>query len=303
MKKKLLSLGVASLLGLSGVVGIANAAKTTADFDDLKSLDQATKAKFDAMIQAGIFNGVSEGHFGLQEEMNRAQFAKVSALIMGLEIDTKLETSSFKDVVSDDPGFGYALPFIEALKNAGVTEGVGDGTFNPSGTVTKEQLATFLVRVVDKDSEVDKNTQSDDPTVSNWAKGYVELALELKLLPSVEDGTFGGKTNATRELLVLGSYESKQIIDAEQAATEEPEPTEPTQPSVPTTPAEPTPTPSTGGGTQTNPGASTDPNAGANPDTSTDPNAGANPDTSTDPNAESNPGTSIDPNPPLTSGQ
>ncbi|NQX71910.1 S-layer homology domain-containing protein [Paenibacillus alba] len=185
------------------------AKKTSADFTDLKDLDAATKAKFDAMISAGIFDGTSDTTFGLKEEMNRAQFAKVAALIMGVEINKDLKTSSFSDVKSDDAANGYALPYIEALKTAGVTDGYAEGQYNPAGKVTKEQLATFLVRVLGKDADAKAKT-GNDSTVTDWAQGYVALALELKLLPTGDGGKFGGQANATRDLLLTGAYEAKQ---------------------------------------------------------------------------------------------
>ncbi|MBO9598800.1 MAG: S-layer homology domain-containing protein, partial [Cohnella sp.] len=82
MRKKIVGLLMAVLLCLFSTVCLAvseTAAKTSADFTDLKELDAATKAKFDALISAGIFDGVSDTTFGLKEEMNRAQFAKVAA--------------------------------------------------------------------------------------------------------------------------------------------------------------------------------------------------------------------------------
>ncbi|MEG0383713.1 MAG: S-layer homology domain-containing protein [Solibacillus sp.] len=188
-------------------------AKTSADFRDLKDLDAATKAKIDAMISAGIFDGVSEGTFGLVEEMNRAQFAKVAARIYNLPINWDLKTSSFSDVKVDDAANGYALPFIEALKIAGITDGFGDGTYNPEGNVTKEQLATFLVRGLGKDREASLTTPVSDSTVSNWASGYVSSALQLGLLSNSPDGTFGGKDLASRELLVTGSFETARTIE------------------------------------------------------------------------------------------
>ncbi|MNH93396.1 S-layer protein precursor [compost metagenome] len=191
-------------------------AKTSADFSDLKDLDAATKAKFDAMIQAGIFNGVSDTSFGLKEEMNRAQFAKVAALIFGLQVDQSLTTSSFSDVKADDPGNGYALPYIEAVKKAGITDGVGSGKFDPSGNVTKEQLAAFLVRGLGLNAEAQSTPGISDSTVSDWAKGYVQLALQQKLLGNSMDGTFGGKKEVSRELLATGAYESAKTFEATQ---------------------------------------------------------------------------------------
>ncbi|NOU85288.1 hypothetical protein GC102_05755 [Paenibacillus sp. LMG 31460] len=206
--KKTLSVVLTSAMALSMFSSLAFA-KTSADFTDLKDLDAATKAKFDAMITAGIFDGVTDTTFGLKDEMNRAQFAKVAALIMGLEVNKDLKTSTFTDVSVTDAANGYALPYIEALKTAGVTDGYAEGQYNPAGKVTKEQLATFLVRVLGQD-EAAKGKTGTDTTVSGWAQGYVALALELKLLSNDTDGKFGGQANATRDLLLTGAYEAKQ---------------------------------------------------------------------------------------------
>ncbi|MDQ0891952.1 hypothetical protein QFZ81_007040 [Paenibacillus sp. V4I9] len=204
--KKSLSVILSTAMALSMFSSVAFG-KTSADFTDLKDLDAATKAKFDALISKGIFEGTTETTFGLKEEMNRAQFAKVAALITGIEYNKDLKTSSFSDVKVDDAANGYALPFIEALKTAGITDGYAEGQYNPAGKVTKEQLATFLVRVLGKDAAAKAKTGTDT-TVSDWAQGYVALALELKLLTNGADGKFGGKSNATRDLLLTGAYET-----------------------------------------------------------------------------------------------
>ncbi|WP_248758946.1 S-layer homology domain-containing protein, partial [Paenibacillus sp. ATY16] len=223
MKKKIAGIALVILLCSYASLSFANS-KTSADFTDLKDLDAATKAKFDAMISAGIFDGVSDTTFGLKEEMNRAQFAKVASLIMGLKTDESLKTSSFKDVKADDAANGYALPYIEALKSAGVTEGYGAGVYDPAGKVTKEQLATFLVRVLGKNDDAKTKTGSDT-TVSDWAQGYVALALELKVLSNGADGKFGGQANATRDLLLTGAYEAKQQYVPPATPTPTPTPT------------------------------------------------------------------------------
>lgn len=222
VKKRVLLMLMAVLLCLP--FAVANAAtKTSADFADLKDLDAATKAKFDAMISAGVFDGIGEGNFGLKDEMNRAQFAKVAALIFNLKVDEVVKTPSFKDVKADDPANGYALPYIEAVKRAGITEGVGQGKFDPAGTVTKEQLATFLVRGLGMNEDAKKTPGVNDSTVSDWAKGYVALALEKKIMPNGADGKFGGTTNATRDLLVTGAYEAKEQYVAQEEQKKEEE--------------------------------------------------------------------------------
>lgn len=212
MKKSLsviISVCMASIL-LSAVAQGAASPKSSVDFNDLNQLDAGTRAKFDAMIAAGIFDGVGEGVFGLHDKMNRAQFAKAAALIFNLKVDTSRSTSSFSDVSAADPANGYALPYIEALKTANLTDGFGAGTFNPASEVTKEQLAAFLIRGLHKEAEVKSNAGMNDSTVSSWAKGYADLAVQMNLLGNQVDGKFGGISPATRELLVTSSYEAKR---------------------------------------------------------------------------------------------
>lgn len=211
--KKSLSILLSTTMAFSMFSTAALAAstpKSSADFKDLKDLDSTAKAKFDTMISAGIFDGVGDGIFGLKDKMNRAQFAKVAALIFGLKVDTSLEVSSFNDVSAGDPANGYALPYIEALKGANLTDGFAQNAYNPAGEVTKEQLAAFLIRGLNKDAEAKSTAGLNDTTVSDWAGGYAALAIRLKLLSSGADGTFGGTSAATRDLLVTSSYEAKR---------------------------------------------------------------------------------------------
>ncbi|TVY05664.1 S-layer homology domain-containing protein [Paenibacillus cremeus] len=213
MKKSLsVMLSTAMALAVFSNVAVGSAAaKSSTDFSDLAGLDATTKAKFDAMISAGIFDGVSDGVFGVNDRMNRAQFAKVAALVFGLKVDTTLRVSSFSDVSANDPANGYALPYIEALKAAHLTDGYGPGTYNPAGEVSKEQLAAFLLRGLNKDAEAKATAGlTSDSTVSSWAKGYAALALQLGLMGKEADGTFGGVSPAIRQLLVTSSYEAKQ---------------------------------------------------------------------------------------------
>lgn len=217
MKKNmriLLTAAMACTIGSSVAFG-QGGGKSSADFDDLGHLNEAAKAKYDAMIAAGIFDGVGERTFGPSEKMNRAQFAKAAALVFGLKPDMSLTTSRFADVRADDPANGYALPYIEALRSAGLTDGAGPNAYNPAGEVTKEQLAAFLIRGLHREADAQAAQGVSDSTVSDWAAGYAALALQLNLMENKADGTFGGKDAATRDLLVTSSYEAKRQITAQ----------------------------------------------------------------------------------------
>ncbi|PWW05201.1 S-layer family protein [Paenibacillus cellulosilyticus] len=202
MKKKyskllLLSLG-ASLL-LPGAITNA-ATKTSADFTDLAGLDAATKAKFDALLNAGVFEGNGTSQFGVDEEMNRAQFAKVAALIYGLEINKNITTSSFSDVGGDSGTNAWAIPYIEAAKKAGLINGRTDGTFDPSSNVNMAEFATVLLRGLGAQL---------DQTSTPWYADAIRQAISVKLLPDGSDP----KQLATRGDLVVGAYNVVENID------------------------------------------------------------------------------------------
>lgn len=187
--------------------------KSTADFKDISGLPQDVSKKLDALLRDGVFEGVADNAFGVDDRMNRAQFAKVASIIFSLPIDKTLAQSSFADVSADDPANGYALPYIEALRKAGLTNGVdAEGKhYNPAGTVTRQELAAFLIRGLKLEAASKKAAPIADATVDDWANGYVALALEKKLMDGQPAGGFAGRTEATRLMLALASYNAKQM--------------------------------------------------------------------------------------------
>ncbi|WP_224723705.1 S-layer homology domain-containing protein [Paenibacillus vietnamensis] len=183
-------------------------------FIDLKELSDEIKAKFDVLIGSGIFNGISADRFGPDLNMNRAQMAKVAALAFELQVDQELTASSFSDVLPDGAN-GYALPYIEALKTAGMTKGSdAEGTrYNPSGQVGRQELAALLVRGLGLEEAALQAEPVDDQTVSEWARSYIALALENKLLLNKDGGpTFEGAAPATRYELALAVFEARNMF-------------------------------------------------------------------------------------------
>ncbi|SFT23773.1 S-layer homology domain-containing protein [Paenibacillus sp. BC26] len=184
------------------------ATKTSADFTDLKDLDAATKAKLDALLAKGIFEGTGSDNFGITDAMNRAQFAKVAALIFGLKVDTSLKSSSFSDVGGTDGTNGWAIPYIEAAKKAGLMNGVGDDKFAPNGTTNMGQLATVFVRGLGGKVDVTKTP---------WYSDALKQAIDLKLIDAGVDGS----KIATRADLVVGAYSGQQAYEVIKKAQEE----------------------------------------------------------------------------------
>lgn len=178
------------------------AVKTSADFTDLAGSNTALKTKIDHMIADGIFEGVSGTTFGISQNMTRAQFAKVATKIYNIPVDLTINVSSFTDVHADDAANGWAIPYIEAAKKAGLIDGVTNTTFQPGESVTAAQLDTVLLKGLGKTVSM---------TSSPWYTDAVKQATALGIHPTSK----AGDQAATREDLVLSSFGAQEAFNAQ----------------------------------------------------------------------------------------
>lgn len=198
MKALKLMAGAVLAFSMTASVALADTTatvKTSTDFTDLAGVDAGLKAKIDELLAKGIFEGTGASTFGIGEKMTRAQFAKVLDLVYGIKVDMNVTASSFTDVQAGDPANGWAIPYVEAAKEAGLIDGVTDTTFVPGGNVTIGQFATALVKGLGR---------KVDFTGMPWYANVLQDAKNLKLLPADADGA----KEATRADLVAGAYEA-----------------------------------------------------------------------------------------------
>jgi len=116
------------------------------EFEDVKESDwYYTYIK--TAFTNGIVNGTGDGKFGAGSALTRQDMAvmlmntinKVGSL-------TDTEKPAFTDVDEIAP---YALDAVNALKNAGILNGMGDGCFKPNDINTRPQAAVVIYSVLD----------------------------------------------------------------------------------------------------------------------------------------------------------
>ncbi|WP_040713596.1 S-layer homology domain-containing protein [Paenibacillus curdlanolyticus] len=182
--KKSLSLLVAVTMVVSMFASVASAADK----------ELTTQEKFDALKALNIFSGYPpNGDAGLDKNMTRAQFAKVLGLLN--ELEENAAASKYVDV----PANHWAKGFIGAVTEAKLMNGVGNNKFDPNGNVTVEALAKTLVLTLGLEPVEGAKVEG----TSAWAAGYVQAALDAKLIDAVANY----KVAAKRALLVEASYE------------------------------------------------------------------------------------------------
>jgi len=106
----------------------------------------------------------------------------------------------FATSFSDVPANHRHAQAITALSEDGIIRGFPDGTFQPSGNVTRAELAAIICRKFGfggSFSQVD--TIFTDVPSTHWASGYIAIASELGIILGMGDGTFVPNANVTYE--------------------------------------------------------------------------------------------------------
>ena len=111
------------------------AAGTT--FSDVKY--HANKAAIEALAARQIINGMGDGTFAPDKSMTRAEFATITVKALGL---TPKANNNFTDVKSSD----WFAPYVGTANTYGIVNGIGDGKFDPNGTITRQEAATMVAR-------------------------------------------------------------------------------------------------------------------------------------------------------------
>lgn len=139
---------------------------------------------------AGIINGYSDGSFHPDDNITRAELAKIISSPAELGGAAAAE---FNDVTEAD--WYYA----DVMKCAaeGVINGYEDGSFRPENYVTREEAAVMFSRGfnITKQSEM---TFADSADISDWAADAVMAMASQGIINGYEDGTFRPSANITR---------------------------------------------------------------------------------------------------------
>ena len=128
----------------------------------------------------GLMNGVADMLFDPNGTMTRAMLVTVLWRLDGGSADG---TSPYTDVPE---GTWYTDGVIWATEN-GIVNGVGNGKFDPNGTVTREQIATILYRYaayrgVDVSDRASLDPFTDAGAVSDYARAPMQWAVQTKLI-------------------------------------------------------------------------------------------------------------------------
>jgi hypothetical protein len=108
----------------------------------------------------------------------------------------------------------WAYENIKKLNELGIVNGVGEGKFNPSGVVTREQFLKMLVEAVDIET-TSTETDFDDIDSSSWYASYVAAGVNAGLVNGVTSTTFGVGSEIRRQdmaAMIVRILNNKNIV-------------------------------------------------------------------------------------------
>ena len=162
-----------------------------------------------SLAQRGIISGMGDGNFHPHDAVTRAQFAKMVVIANGWTLLTPA-TPHFSDV----PASYWAYAFIESAYANGVISGYPDGTFHPSATLSRDQLAKIIVRALGYDVYNPPTPSFTDVPASYWAYGFIEQAHHLSIVNGYPDGSFKPTAIGKRDELSAILYDALYVAPA-----------------------------------------------------------------------------------------
>lgn len=112
-----------------------------------------------------------------------------------------LSTPTFSQTFSDINQLPWAQSAIENLYLNGFINGYPDGTFKPSGTISRAEVVKIFNRINDFSEETDK--VFTDVNSSHWAYKEIRIAVKAGIIQGFPDGSFRPDTPITREQLAV----------------------------------------------------------------------------------------------------
>jgi len=171
------------------------AVRKSVQFTDMKG--HWANADVSLLASRFVLDGPTRTTFAPKKNITRADFAEYIVRGLGLNGDKEAGTR-FKDVS------GATAPFIGAASAAGIVKGGTDGKFRPNDSITREEMATMMVRamsvagVQQSAASSALNAYGDRSKVSSWAKDGVSICVQVGIISGTTATTLQPKNNASR---------------------------------------------------------------------------------------------------------
>ncbi|SEN14527.1 S-layer homology domain-containing protein [Paenibacillus sp. OV219] len=156
------------------------------------------ETKIKSWIEKGLINGYSDGSFKPDKSISRGELMALINRAFGF---TQVSDIQFKDLKNKD----WKYEVVQKAVNAGYIHGYADSTIRFDRTITREETAVIVAKLLKLDNKADGTSVFfDKDQIAEWSKGAVGAIASLSLLQGIADQAFQPKKQLTRaEAVVL----------------------------------------------------------------------------------------------------
>lgn len=159
-------------------------------FDDITGVNaHKNLPAIEALAARGIINGKTEHLFEPDATMTRAEFAAIVVNSLGLEAKVN---DKFMDVTADD----WFSSYVGTANSYGIVNGTSATTFNPNGTITRQEAAAMVARAAKlcgMDTDIDSGSVrdvlaqfTDYVKTAEWARPSLAFCYQENILDQSE---------------------------------------------------------------------------------------------------------------------
>jgi len=163
-------------------------------FNDVS--DHWAKDYIDSAASHGLINGVGSGQFDPNGSLDRAMFVTILWRLAGMP---QASGDDFKDIAAGD----WYSQAVKWAHGNNIVDGIGNGLFDPNGSITREQMCTMLLRYLDYrgtnlSGPASSQVFSDQSSISSWASDAINKLQSMGIISGESDGSFDPQNSATR---------------------------------------------------------------------------------------------------------
>ena len=175
------------------VLMLSTSAQTTFAADDITN--HWAENDIRTLVSKGIMDGYGGGSYQPEKAVSRAEFAKL--IVESLGLATSTNHTNLTDINKGD----WFYPWVSSAVQAGIINGYPDKTFQPDKEISRQEMATMLVRSLAlKDIFLVEAQLSfkDNAEIIPGFKKDIQRVLSRQLMNGHDDNTFEPTGSATR---------------------------------------------------------------------------------------------------------
>jgi len=192
MKKRIISFVLALVLTLSMIPAVSAVSEADHGMKDI--VGHWAEEDIAWVLEMGLFNGTSADTFSPNGTMTRGMFVTVLGRYAGIDPDD-FEDWYLPELYEDVDADVYYAPYINWATRHGISGGTGKGCFSPDAPITREQMATLLVRFANCYGYAFEPIREDVPASFDDEASISAFALEAVSIMR-ECGIITGKGNS-----------------------------------------------------------------------------------------------------------